>query len=178
MPSPSEYPRDMLIIEFKRGDTFSVSMSVLTGTGEEVLRTRAELERAQNRIRRYREATETGEEAGDSAELSDDARELLGAYREALEAHREASVRSIDGWTLRSQLRRFRKKVADLDVTITDPVRGEFTLSKSAGETALWPVRDLFCDVEFLKPDGTVVSSDTFMVRVVLDITNNTEDGE
>lgn len=42
---------------------------------------------------------------------------------------------------------------------------------EQSDSTATWPVGPLLCDVEFDEPNGIVVSSPTFQINVVLDIT-------
>lgn len=62
----------------------------------------------------------------------------------------------------------------DLVVTVTDATGGLFTLTRNPAATALWPVSGeeslLLCDVQFAIGDA-VVSSETFAIRVLEDIT-------
>jgi hypothetical protein len=56
-------------------------------------------------------------------------------------------------------------------VVKTDPTNGVFTVSATDAETYLWPVANLFTDIEFIALDSTVSSSDTFSIQVTKDIT-------
>lgn len=49
--------------------------------------------------------------------------------------------------------------------------RGQFTATATAEVTALWPIARLDCDVQFVAPDGSVASSETFGIQVVRDVT-------
>lgn len=61
--------------------------------------------------------------------------------------------------------------IQTLTVVKTDPTNGTFTLSASDSETYLWPLLKLDADVEFIEPDTTVSSSETFSIQVIKDIT-------
>lgn len=61
-----------------------------------------------------------------------------------------------------------------LTVTMPSPVSGQFTLSQTAANTALWPVSDseasqMLCDVQFTS--GSVESTETFKIIVQEDVT-------
>lgn len=61
-----------------------------------------------------------------------------------------------------------------LTVSITSPATGQFTLSQTAANTALWPVSDnddsvMYCDIQFTS--GSVESTETFKIVVQEDIT-------
>ena len=61
-----------------------------------------------------------------------------------------------------------------LTVTYTDLSTGQFTLSQTATNTALWPVSDdddsvMYCDIQFTS--GSVESTETFRIVVQEDIT-------
>tara|TARA_R110002153_G_scaffold251161_2_gene408070 strand:+ start:251 stop:571 length:321 start_codon:yes stop_codon:yes gene_type:complete len=58
-----------------------------------------------------------------------------------------------------------------LTVTKTDPTNGVFTLTAADTETDDWPLLKLDTDVEFIEPDATVSSSETFNIQVIKDIT-------
>lgn len=77
----------------------------------------------------------------------------------------------ITGWTIASQVRYVRKLIADLDVTITNGVQGEFSISLPKEQTALWPVRKLKCDIQFDRPVEGRVSSQTFIIDCTEDQT-------
>lgn len=81
---------------------------------------------------------------------------------------------NLTGYTVASQVRAVGF-VDNLTVTVTSAVNGLFTLSATASQTALWPITSgadsrVFCDVQFTT-GSTVVSSDTFQIIVVQDIT-------
>lgn len=61
-----------------------------------------------------------------------------------------------------------------LTVTVTDASLGQFTLSQTATNTALWPISDdddsvMYCDIQFTS--GSVESTETFKIVVREDIT-------
>lgn len=61
-----------------------------------------------------------------------------------------------------------------LIVSIYSPATGQFTLSQTATNTALWPVSDdddsvMYCDIQFTS--GSVESTETFKIVVQEDIT-------
>lgn len=79
----------------------------------------------------------------------------------------------LSGYTILSQVRT-DTYVDNLVVTVTDAVNGEFTVTRAAPFTALWPLTNyqsnLLCDIEF-SIGGVVVSSETFEIIVSQDIT-------
>lgn len=77
----------------------------------------------------------------------------------------------ITGWTITSQVRYSKKLIDDVDITITDAAQGEFTISVDKTNTAIWPARDLKCDIQFDRPVDGRVSSQTFIIRVQEDQT-------
>lgn len=61
-----------------------------------------------------------------------------------------------------------------LTVSIPSPATGQFTLSQTSANTALWPVSDnddsvMYCDIQFTS--GSVESTETFKIVVQEDIT-------
>ena len=79
----------------------------------------------------------------------------------------------ITGWVIESQVRYARKLIVDLTVTMDpDPTTGLFTLSATQAQTALWPTRQLKCDVQMDRPapDGRI-SSQTFIIDCLEDQT-------
>lgn len=79
---------------------------------------------------------------------------------------------SLTGKTIASQIRTVAGElVAGLTATqgnqSTSP--GSFTLTAAAGTTS-WPVAGLRCDIQ-ITDGSTIISSDTFLVPVVQDIT-------
>lgn len=80
---------------------------------------------------------------------------------------------NITGMTILSKVRNGAFEDS-LVVNVTDAAAGEFTLSRSAANTAAWPLTAdgsiMRCDVEFT--DGSNVnSSETFAINVIEDIT-------
>jgi hypothetical protein len=61
--------------------------------------------------------------------------------------------------------------IQDLTVTKIDPTNGVFTITATDTETSTWPLLKLDADVEFIEPDATVSSSETFNIQVNKDIT-------
>lgn len=73
----------------------------------------------------------------------------------------------LTGWTIRSHIRdRSMNLIDELDMTIET-----FSYSMTKMNTEMWPVVDLFWDVEYTMPDGTVFSSETITVKVIQDVT-------
>jgi hypothetical protein len=77
----------------------------------------------------------------------------------------------ITDWTIRSQIRQDTTLVYEFLVTKTDPGNGVFSLSATPAETASWPLGSLLIDIEFIDPTGFVISSQTFTMQIVRDIT-------
>jgi hypothetical protein len=80
------------------------------------------------------------------------------------------TVIDFTGWTAAAQLRERGELVADLTFSWLDATEGLFRLH-SAESTSAWPLGELLCDIEFTAPDGTVVSTETFQVRVQAGVT-------
>lgn len=81
---------------------------------------------------------------------------------------------NLTGYTIASQVRA-TGFVDNLTITVTDAVNGLFTLSATATQTSSWPITDgassrMFCDIQFTV-GAVVVSTDTFQIIVVQDIT-------
>lgn len=77
----------------------------------------------------------------------------------------------ITGWTITSQVRYSKKLIETLQVVIVDAAMGSFTISAPDTATAIWPARQLKCDIQFDKADGQRVSSQTFIIDVSEDQT-------
>ena len=77
----------------------------------------------------------------------------------------------ITGYSIRSQIRYRNNLVKNLSASITDAASGKYKLSATSSDTALWPVSDLDMDIEFTDLSGKVTSTNTIIVRVILDIT-------
>lgn len=77
----------------------------------------------------------------------------------------------ITGWTIASQVRYAKNLISDLDCTITNVTQGQFTISLPKEQTALWPIRNLKCDIQFDRPIEGRVSSQTFTIKCLEDQT-------
>ena len=87
-----------------------------------------------------------------------------------------ATLPSDNGWTATSQLKdNAGNVVADLEVTLQPPtlpdIRWPILLYLAASETIDWPLGALYCDIRF-ENNGTVIYSGTFVINVVLEITD------
>ena len=81
-------------------------------------------------------------------------------------------VQDLTGWGIRSQIRDGNKALLkELDIVEIDFSEGTFALNCPASETVNWSPATYQCDIEFIDPSGFVVSSDTFAVNVIRDIT-------
>ena len=75
------------------------------------------------------------------------------------------------GWSIRSQIRKDDVLIDELVPLITDGVNGVYTLTESStGVTESWEVGFYECDIEYTV-SGEVLSTETFMIEVVKDIT-------
>lgn len=83
------------------------------------------------------------------------------------------SLVDLSSYEIRSQVRTpTGSLVESLLVAVADQETntGEFTISASAAQTRAWPLAALECDIEFVL-DDVVVSSETFGIDVVKDVT-------
>jgi hypothetical protein len=78
----------------------------------------------------------------------------------------------ITNWTITSQIRKDSDTlVASLTVTKLVSASGQFSLTATAAQTKLWDLGAHLVDIEFIDDTGYVVSSQTFTVQLVKDIT-------
>lgn len=77
----------------------------------------------------------------------------------------------ITGWSVKSQLKKGSTLVETLDFTAVDMPNGIYELSSPASKTELWPVGVLDCDIQYTTLTPQVISTDTFQVNVIKDIT-------
>ena len=78
----------------------------------------------------------------------------------------------ITDWTIKSQIRdESSSLIYTFLVTKTDAGDGVFSISATAAQTATWPLGSLLIDIEFIDPTGYVISSQTFTMQIVRDIT-------
>jgi hypothetical protein len=83
-------------------------------------------------------------------------------------------VQDLTGWQVRSQIRSATKVLLkELDVVRVDDEGGIFTLNCPASETEAWEQGAYTCDIEFIDPSGFVLSSNTFSVSVIRDVTRD-----
>jgi len=83
----------------------------------------------------------------------------------------DGSVVNISDWTITSQIRQDTTLIASLTVTKTDSANGVFSLTATAASTASWSLGTHSVDIEFINDSGFVVSSQTFTLQLVRDIT-------
>lgn len=83
----------------------------------------------------------------------------------------DGTVVDISSWTITSQIRQDTTLIASLTVTKTDSSNGVFSLTATASATATWSLGTHSVDIEFIDGSGFVVSSQTFTLQLVKDIT-------
>lgn len=79
---------------------------------------------------------------------------------------------SIDGWAIKSQIRKRGKLIAELTPTVVDAGIGSFRLEYD-GDTSEWPLTSLSCDIRYTTSTGLVVSTETFIIDVIAGITHD-----
>lgn len=84
-----------------------------------------------------------------------------------------AAAFNLVGYTMAATVRNGGFSQA-LTVTVTNASLGQFTLSQTAANTAVWPISDdddsvMYCDIQFTS--GSVESTETFKIVVREDIT-------
>lgn len=75
----------------------------------------------------------------------------------------------LTGWTVRSQIRKRNRLVADLVFADIDITQGEFSLMQL--ETSHWPLGILESDIEYIDAMGMSHSTQTYNIEVIGDIT-------
>lgn len=91
----------------------------------------------------------------------------------------ETPGKDLTGYTVRSQVRRGTSLIHTLTLTDFLPGPGGSMFQLIAfnpggtlpGATVGWPVGELLCDIEYTAPSGLVVSTETFTIECVADIT-------
>ena len=71
---------------------------------------------------------------------------------------------------IRSQIRYQGALVAELTVVVVDAAAGRYNLSFA--DTSLWPLDSLQQDIQYTTAAGDVMSTDTFYVKVIEDVTH------
>lgn len=79
----------------------------------------------------------------------------------------------ITSWGIRAQIRNNDTLVATLTITKTDPTNGVFTASATAAQTDTWAAGSHRCDIEFTDDNSVVLSTNTFEVNILEDISHD-----
>ena len=96
------------------------------------------------------------------------------SFEVLVEVALNGQIVDLTGWTIRSQIRDGNKNLLkELDIQAVDLSQGQFIMSATSTETEAWTPASYSCDIEFIDPAGFVISSDTFPVTVVRDITRD-----
>ncbi len=85
----------------------------------------------------------------------------------------DASEDPVDltGFTIRSQVRdAVGTLIEELTLELGEDT-GAYSFSATPEQTQEWPTKRLLCDVQFTYPDDTVLSTDTFAILVLRDVT-------
>jgi hypothetical protein len=85
----------------------------------------------------------------------------------------DGEPQDLTGWSIRSQVRRGNKLVADLAIELEYEANGaaySYLLSAPEGTTE-WPVGTLRSDIEYTMPSGQIASTETFEFECVEDVT-------
>ena len=78
-------------------------------------------------------------------------------------------AQDITDWTIISKVRHPSSNfVDDLVVTKTDAISGIYQLKKQ--DTTAWPTKTLLCDVQYTLGSGQIISTETFEIPVVADV--------
>lgn len=81
------------------------------------------------------------------------------------------SAVDITGWTITSQIRQETTLIDTLAVDVVNAANGQFNLLATPAQTSSWALGSHSVDIEFISPTGFVVSSQTFTLQLVRDIT-------
>lgn len=79
----------------------------------------------------------------------------------------------ITSWSIRAQIRNNDTLIASLTITKTDPTNGVFTASATAAQTDTWAAGSHRCDIEFTDDNSIVLSTNTFEVIILEDISHD-----
>lgn len=153
--------KDSLTLSFKRGDTFTLDLTVTDEYSEEALALAEELEKLQL------DYNTLVEENASQAEI--DAAQLLVESKQN-EYDAEIIV-DITNWTITASIKAGGRKVDDLVVSFVDSASGSFNLFKDFSSTELWKTREHKVDIQFDRPSVGRVSSQTFYIDVEEDVT-------
>jgi len=75
----------------------------------------------------------------------------------------------ITGWLIESQIRSGDKLITVLELELVNPLTGIYKLKHV--DTKLWPVGELQCDIQYTTNTGQIISTETFIIEVMKDIT-------
>lgn len=77
----------------------------------------------------------------------------------------------LTGWGVRAHVRDGEALVNELVYTPIVLGDGQYTLTCTAANTTTWPVKTLYCDIEYTSPSSVVASTETFAIVLKKDIT-------
>lgn len=96
------------------------------------------------------------------------------SFEVLVEVALNGQIVDLTGWTIRSQIRDGAKNLLkELTIQAVDLSEGKFIMTATSTETEAWSPASYNCDIEFIDPAGFVISSDTFPITVVRDITRD-----
>jgi hypothetical protein len=75
------------------------------------------------------------------------------------------------GWTVASQVRNGSTLLHNLTLTWVDRPNGKYQLSCPPVNTATWPAKLLVCDIQYTTDTGQVISTETFGINCIADVT-------
>lgn len=81
------------------------------------------------------------------------------------------AAQNLSGWTVASQVRNGSTLLTTLSVSWVDQAQGIYRLTGLPASTAAWPVKMLACDIQYTSPAGQVISTETFGINCIADIT-------
>lgn len=81
----------------------------------------------------------------------------------------DSTPKDLSGWTVRSQVRDNDTLVADLEFSWVDQTAGTYQLRLD--DTTAWPTKLLQCDIEYTTDAAQVVSTETFGITCIRDVT-------
>jgi len=146
----------------KRGDDFRLDMTIQDLNNDTAIATKTAMDNAQA--------------AYDLALAADplvpaDVTSTHAALVAAQAAYVIAITVDITTWTITSKMAWCGKLISTFQVVIIDAVNGVFSIRLGSADTSLWKPRSYEADIQFVRSEGKV-SSETFEILVVKDITN------
>lgn len=153
--------KDSRTLSFKRGDDFTIDLTVTDENSPDAIVLAEELANLQADLQIFIE------EGAVQADI-DAAQLLVDSKQNEYDARITVDI---TGWTITSSIKVGGRPVDDLVVTFTNPTGGTFNLSKGYEFTEDWRARMHHVDVQFDRPGIGRVSSETFYVDVEEDVT-------